>query len=96
MEGIRSPVVGLFVVAEDTVGTEAPDFTDLLAFVVIPQGVVGILKLGYPGTAVPETTLDAVLEGFAGQVELVSPGNRELPAVGLEGAIVALRRIGAI
>ena len=48
--------------------------------------------LGYPGTAVPQASLDAVLEGFAGQIELVSPGEGQLPAVGLEGAIVSFRR----
>jgi len=73
MECIGCPVVGFLIVTEDTVGTESPDFSEFLAGIVVIEDRGCSLILGYPGTAVPNASLDAILEILSCELELVSP-----------------------
>ena len=87
----------LLVGLEESVGDEAPDFADLHALVVILiERFVGIVVFGDDALVVADVESDAVLERFAGQLELVAPVDGELVSLGAQVGCIHVGEGGAV
>ena len=92
MECILRPGGCLLIGLEEAGRTESPDFPEFLALIVVEHSSRLVVVLGHPCPAVPHAALDAVGEVLSTHLELVSPGEGEFPALGLEGSVIAFRR----
>ena len=88
--------VDVFLIAEKTFYAVAPDFAQLLAFVVIAQCARRVDVFGHPCAGIPYHRFDVVAESLAAQFETVAPTDREFPAVGFERSVVAFGCVGAV
>ena len=86
---VYHPIVCLFIAGKDTRRAEAPYLTHFLAFVESKDVARHVVVLTHPGAAVPQTAFHAVAELLAAKIEGVAPTKRHLPALCLEGTVVA-------
>ena len=97
MEGVLGVIVGLLVAEEIAVRAEAPDVSQTLVLICRRvDGSAGVVVLAHPGLAVPDAGLHAVVQRFSGYLEMVSPGEGKLPALGLDLSVVASRSAGSV
>ena len=94
-EVVGRAVERLGVAGVDARGAEAPDLADLHALVVGGQVAGLVVVVRNPAAAVPEHGPEAVVEGFAAQLERIAPAEADLPALGLQAGVVAVGRRAA-
>ena len=92
MERIYGPVICLLIGQEITVGAEAPDIAQFLAFIVRVDRTIGVVVILHPSAAVPDADLHIVIERFPADLKAVAPRKRCLPAFGLQCTEIALGR----